>query len=101
MSRTPRRTDDVRVVRLHVTSVNERVGLNGEYKKRCVTESVDVMTLREICECPFRVFRRAVELESGFLEAMESQGDALELSASSTLIALVSYMPLADFGSTF
>ena len=40
-------------------------------------ESVDVMTLREGCECRVQYTGRAVELESGFSEAMESQGDAL------------------------
>ena len=40
-------------------------------------ESVDVMTLRESCERRVRVYvQLAVELESGFVEALESQGNA-------------------------
>ena len=81
VSRTPRRTDDVRVVRLHVTSVNERVGLllKGRHELvlevavelgalaglRSVTESVesvDVMTLRRLRVSRPSIQDRAVEL---------------------------------------
>ena len=60
---------------MNVARVNERVGLllkgrhelllNGEYKKRCVTESVesvDVMTLSESCGVAYEYAGRAVEL---------------------------------------
>ena len=52
-------------------------------------ESVDVMT-SEVASVASEYTRRAVELESGFLEAMESQGDALQLrSARGTVLASV------------
>jgi hypothetical protein len=51
------------------------------------------MTLREVSSVEYT--GRAVELESDFVEAMESQGDALR-SASSKYVASV-LTPLARF----
>ena len=60
-------------------------------------ESVDVMT-SEVASVASEYTRRAVELESGFVEAMESQGYAPELEECSRHVASVLQTASCVFG---